>query len=239
MVSIRPGWPLTIFVAIFFPVFVGLGIWQLNRANEKAQLEAQIQAGREVRLLAPAETPVLYQHYQVSGRLDNRHLWLLDNRTHQGRAGYEVWLPLVTDSGWYLVSAGWVAGSSDRHQLPDVVLPNDYRPWLAQTRPLSRTITLDQAEQNSHWPQRIQTLDPDLMAAQLDRSKPLGLLQLTEGQPGVGPIIWTPTVMTAQRHRGYAVQWFGMAVALVLMYVYAGYRFAQPTQTNSHKEDSE
>lgn len=239
MVSFRPGWPLTVFVAVFMPVFISLGVWQLNRADEKAQLEAQIQAGRQVKVLSPGASPVLYQHYQLSGQLDSRHLWLLDNRTHQGNAGYEVWLPLVTDSGWYLVSAGWVDGGRDRQQLPVVELPNGVRPWLAQSRPLSQSMTFGEAELSRQWPQRVQQLDPELMAAQLNRPEPLGLLQLTEGQPGVGPIVWTPTVMSAQRHRGYALQWFAMAVALLLMYFYAGYRFAQSTKSNSQKEDQE
>jgi surfeit locus 1 family protein len=239
MVSFRPGWLLTLFVAVFLPVFISLGVWQLNRAEQKTQLQASIAAGRQVQLLTPGESPPLYQHVQLTGRLDSRHLWLLDNRTHQGQAGYEVWVPLVTDDGWYLASAGWVAAEASRLQLPRLDLPNVRRPWLAQVRPLSQAVVLADSEPDRHWPQVIQSIDPEVMAAQLGRPTALGLLQLSPGQAGVGPVIWTPIVMTAERHRGYAVQWFAMATALLLMYLYAGGRLAKTVQHSTHKEDIE
>lgn len=247
MLSFRPGWLLTLFVVVFLPVFVSLGVWQLNRAEQKAQLQAIIEAGRQVQLLAKGESPQLYQQVQLTGRMDNRHQWLLDNRTYQGRVGYEVWVPLITDDGWYLASAGWVAAMTRRQQLPQLILPNVRRPWLAQARPLSRSVVLADSETVRYWPQVIQSINPALMAEQLGRSAPLGLLQLSTGQTGVGPVIWTPIVMTAERHRGYAIQWFAMAVALLLMYLYAGRRLAKTVQYSKdetaqhsrHEEDIE
>lgn len=233
-VTFHPGWPLTVFVGVFLPVFVALGSWQLNRAEQKAQLSARIDAGRQVELLPAGARPEDYQHYQLDGRLDSRHVWLLDNRTHKGQAGYEVWVPLNTDQGWYLVSAGWVAGGADRRRLPEIELPEVRRPWLAQARPLSESVVLERTPTQPGWPSVVQSLVPAAMAEQLGRSEPLGLLQLTEGQAGVGPVIWTPTVMSEARHRGYAVQWFAMAAALLLMYLYAGRRQPKPA---SKKED--
>lgn len=238
MLNFRPGWLLTVFVAVFLPVFIGLGSWQLNRAEQKAQLSAQLEAGRAVQDLPAGSVPTLYQHYQLKGRLDGRHLWLLDNRTYQGQAGYELWVPMITDQGWYLVSAGWVAGTGDRQQLPQPVVPKAKQPWLAQGRPLSQTVVLAETTSVSTWPQLLQTLDPKAMAEQLGWDEPLGLLQLSAGQPGVGPVIWTPTVMTAERHRGYAVQWFAMAVALLLMYIYAGWRVSASSQPSEHEDDT-
>lgn len=239
MLNFRPGWLLTLFVAVFFPVFVSLGVWQLNRAEQKAQLQASIDAGRQVELLPAGAPAQLYQHYQLSGRLDGQHLWLLDNRTHQGQAGYEIWVPLVSGDGWYLASAGWVAGGASRQQLPVPELPNTERPWLAQARPLSQTVVLADTPTEVHWPQVIQSLDPSIMAQQLGWSEPLGLLQLSPGQTGVGPVVWTPIVMTVERHRGYAMQWFGMAVALLLMYLYAGRRLAKTLNPSRHKENTQ
>jgi len=237
MLSFRPGWLLTVFVAVFLPVFVSLGVWQLNRAEQKSQLSASIEAGRQVELLPSGASPQLYQHYQLTGQLDGDHLWLLDNRTYQGRAGYEVWAPMVTDDGWYLASAGWVAATASRSRLPQIELPEASRPWLAQARPLSQAVVLADSDIERHWPQVVQSIDPDVMAEQLGQAKPLGLLQLSPGQAGVGPVIWTPIVMTVERHRGYALQWFAMAVALLLMYLYAGRRFAKTVKHTRQEED--
>ncbi|PTY37572.1 hypothetical protein BGP77_13830 [Saccharospirillum sp. MSK14-1] len=237
--SFRPGWLLTLFVAVFLTVFISLGIWQLNRAEQKAQLQASIDSGQQVELLPSGAVPRLYQHYQLTGQLDGDHLWLLDNRTHQGQAGYEVWAPLLTDDGWYLASAGWVAASARREQLPHLELPEIRRPWLAQSRPLSQAVVLAETELEHQWPQVVQAIDPVVMAEQLHKAEPLGLLQLSPGQAGVGPVIWTPIVMTVERHRGYAVQWFAMAVALLLMYLYAGRRLAKTVKHSRHEEDLE
>jgi surfeit locus 1 family protein len=39
---------------------------------------------------------------------------------------------------------------------------------------------------------------------------------------------WPTVSMTPQRHYGYAVQWFGLAVALLVMYIAHGVRRARP-----------
>lgn len=236
-VNFRPGWRLTAFTLVFLPVFLSLGQWQLNRAEQKTQLEGRIAAGeRSVTVLAPGEPPEDFRRYQLTGRLDADHLWLLDNRTHRGRSGYEVWAPLVTDSGWYLASLGWVAGEARRDTLPEVRVPTVRRPWLVQGRPAGETIQLAETDPENAWPQRIQALDTAAMAERLGRDAALGLLQLEPGQAGVGPVIWTPSVMSAERHRGYALQWFAMAAALLMMYLYAGRRSAERTKSEENTE---
>lgn len=228
IVNFRPGWLLTLFVGVFLPLFLVLGVWQLNRAEQKTQLLEQIEAGQQtVRTVPPNAEPQAYQRYRVPGRLDSEHIWLVDNRTHHGRVGYEVWAPLLTDDGWYLASLGWIAGGVSRQQLPAVSVPDGERAWLGQWRPLSDAIVLAETPLTDRWPQVIQKIKPDAMAARMEREPPQGLLQLEAGQPGVGPVIWTPTVMSPQKHRGYALQWFAMATALALMYLYAGRRLAR------------
>lgn len=235
-----PGWLLTIFVAFFLPLFVYLGFWQLGRAHEKAELESQILAGQQSIQAVPEQGELIaYQRYRLSGRLGANFAWLLDNRTHQGQAGYEVWVPLITDQGWYLASLGWFAGGADRQSLPELLIPDQERDWIGQGRPLSRQFVLADTPLTDQWPQVIQTVEPDAMAAKMGWDAPLGLLQLEASQPGVGYIIWQPSVVPQARHQGYAVQWFAMALALLLMYIYAGLRLpsSQPAQKGS--EDRE
>lgn len=223
--TFRPGWRLTVFVGVFLPLFVVLGVWQLTKAERKTQLTARIEAGQNsVRSIPRERDPELYQRYRLSGRLDDNHLWLLDNRTFEGRVGFEVWAPLITGHGWYLVSLGWTAGTSDRQRLPPVSVPTGTRTWVGTWRPLSDSLVLAETPLTDDWPQVIQKLRPAAMADRMQRPPPRGLVQLEAGQPGVGPVIWTPTVMSAARHRGYAFQWFAMAAALLMMYGFAGRR---------------
>lgn len=231
-----PGWLLTIFVAVFFPLFLYLGFWQLNRAQEKAELEAQILSGQQsIQSLPEQGEPVAYQRYSLNGRLDADFAWLLDNRTWQGQAGYEVWVPLFTESGWFLASLGWLPAGVSRADLPELTVPTQRRDWVAQWRPLTRQFVLAKTPLTGQWPQVIQALEPANMASQMDLPEPLGLVQLEGGQPGVDRVIWQPSVVSKTRHQGYAVQWFAMALALALMYIYAGLRLPN---TNSGIDQS-
>lgn len=234
----RPGWRLTVFVGVFLPLFVTLGVWQLNRADQKTQLVARIEAGQaSVKSLNRQTEPQPYQRYAVTGRLSTERVWLLDNRTHEGRVGYEVWVPLVTDHGWYLVSLGWVSGTGDRQRLPEVELPAGERRWIGQSRPLSDSIVLGETPLADQWPQVVQRIQPQAMAERMRLPEPKGLLQLEAGQAGVGPVIWTPTVMSPERHQGYAVQWFAMAIVLLMMYGYAGWRRSDRRSTSTTGEN--
>lgn len=224
--SFRPGWRLTLFVGFFLPLFLVLGVWQLNRAEQKTQLLAQIELRQQTVIPLPADEPTDYQRYNVRGRLDPDHLWLLDNRTYRGEVGYEIWAPLITERGWHLASLGWVSGGGDRQQLPAIAIPAEERLWVGRWRPVSDTLVLSESPLTQQWPQVIQRLKPSVMADRMQREPPRGLLQLEAGQPGVGPVIWTPAVVTPMRHQGYAIQWFAMAGALCLMYLYAGRRMA-------------
>lgn len=225
--TFKPGVALTIFVAVFLPLFVALGFWQLNRAEQKTQLEAQLQARTVIEPLTANTDPVDYQWYRVTGALDASTPWLLDNRTWEGQVGYEVWVPLDAGNRWYLASLGWVRGSADRRQLPELAIPSGNRAWVGQWRPLSDSIVLEDTPLTEQWPQVIQAIAPQAMAEKMQRQAPAGLLQLTEGQPGVGQVIWTPSVMSAEMHTGYALQWFAMAVALAGMYGFAGIHFGR------------
>ena len=74
----------------------------------------------------------------------------------------------------------------------------------------------------SAWPRVIQTLDMTLMAEQLDGDWRLFpyTLRLAANEPGVLVRDWPAVNMSSATHRGYAVQWFAMATALVLLYLY-------------------
>ncbi|MGB1774590.1 MAG: SURF1 family cytochrome oxidase biogenesis protein, partial [Arenicellales bacterium] len=77
-----------------FALLIGLGIWQLQRADEKqawfdsyrARIsEAPIQI--TARLLGPDRSNF---PAEVRGRFDGEGQFLWDNRTHQGQPGFHV-----------------------------------------------------------------------------------------------------------------------------------------------------
>ena len=82
-----------------FVLLSGLGLWQLDRAEQKRQLldRYEVKAGTErIRLGAPMEVDgaLRYQPAEVQGVMDTRHQFLLDNKVDQGRVGYHVLTPV-------------------------------------------------------------------------------------------------------------------------------------------------
>lgn len=84
-----PGWPLWIFLLAFLPLLIFLGFWQLDRADEKRQMQAQMDANRgavaqtltELQQQADPSWRPLY----LEGQFDPEHIWLLDNRIRGAR----------------------------------------------------------------------------------------------------------------------------------------------------------
>jgi surfeit locus 1 family protein len=105
-------------------LFLSLGRWQWGRAELKRELWAQFDRGTG-EVVSPGTRPMAelprYARVRIEGRWEPRRQFLLDNRTHDGRAGYEVLTPLWLDDGRVvLVNRGWVPFGGYRDRLPDV-----------------------------------------------------------------------------------------------------------------------
>jgi len=78
---------------------VSLGRWQVNRGDEKAARQSMFEARtRETPLVlggssGPADA-LLYRRVRVAGEWLPEGLVFIDNRIHDGRAGFEVIAPL-------------------------------------------------------------------------------------------------------------------------------------------------
>ena len=226
----RFDWKLSLLTALLLPLLLTLGFWQLSREQEKLAIQAQYDARRgqpPVPLDALDATQDLqYVEAVVSGQADNARTFLLDNRIHEGRAGYEVLVPLQTDSGWLVfVNRGWIAQGASRADLP-VPAPLPERVSLRGSIyvPVGGAFVLGADLVGEGWPRVVQTLDTELMAAQLEREADWRLfpytLRLAEGENGVLVRDWPVISTSPEKHRGYAVQWFAMALAFVLLYLY-------------------
>ena len=80
-------WRLLVFSGVFLPLLVSLGVWQLNRAEEKQVLLEQWQQEAENLAWQDMVSGDLTSGRPVSltGMYGSRN-WLLDNRTREGGA---------------------------------------------------------------------------------------------------------------------------------------------------------
>jgi surfeit locus 1 family protein len=235
---------MTLIALLLLAIFVSLGRWQWDRAAEKRALWADFAAadgttadgrtGTDVIALGSRSTAELprYQRVRVRGLLDARRQFLLDNRTHEGRAGYEVLTPLVLEDGrTLLVNRGWVPFTGFRDRLPDVSMDSG-----AAAGAVTLSGRLDELptaglqsgraapSRESEWPKitSFPTL-PQLEAA-IGRSIEPRVLLLDRDAPFGYTRDWRPPGTPPERHWSYAIQWWSFAALLVVLYVLLSFR---------------
>ncbi len=117
---------MTALTAALCVLFVYLGRWQWDKGiRRQAEWDEFARGADPAVALGPRDVMALarFQHVEVAGRFDPAHQFLLDNITHDDRAGYDVLAPLALDDGRVLlVDRGWVPFSGYRGRLPDVRL---------------------------------------------------------------------------------------------------------------------
>ena len=95
-------------------LLVNLGFWQMRRAHAKEFLLERLAQRTQ---LAPVTLDQLLSHgsdladypLQVTGRFLEQYSLLLDNRSHNGIAGYQVLTAFLTEGRILLVNRGWIA----------------------------------------------------------------------------------------------------------------------------------
>ncbi len=211
----------TLLLAPALALLAWLGNWQLHRAAEMRTLAAAFEASDAPPVpLPPAADAPRYRHVVISGRYDPAHQFLLDNMTHGGAAGYRVLTPLTTDGGdTVLVDRGWVPLGASRAQLPSLAVGADQRTVTGRLDALPRAGIAPPAAVTSGWPRVLNY--PPLAAFAVALARPVypRLVLLDAGAADGFVRDWQPTGLSADRHVGYAVQWYALALTLLVLYV--------------------
>jgi len=211
------------------PLLLWLGNWQLDRAEQKKQIETEVAAALAANPVpldqVLAKKSPNYSQAAFTALLDNQHIWLLDNRIYQGQAGYEVLVMAQTNQQSVWVSLGWIVASPNRQILPTVQLPDTEVSLNGTLYRSAEDMLILQAEQlEQGWPKRIQRIDFELMQNNMDSEVAPWVVYLNNSNSVALQPIWEPTNMSSLTHTGYAVQWFAMATFLTLFYLYTCFK---------------
>lgn len=225
------NWKLMIFVVLCLPVLLRLGFWQLDRAEQKRTILAEQQTLAEQPAVdyqqLDAGQFANYRNVSVQARWLPR-IFLLDNQTWQGKFGYEVIQAAQLENGQLLlVSRGWIQGSLDRKQLPQVDTPAGIQLLSGYLYQPQATLQLAETETSTGWPRVIQAVELEKLYKQVGitgRMPPLFLLRLDQYNPAVLTSHWQIVNVLPEKHTGYAVQWFLMAAVLVILFLVASFR---------------
>lgn len=230
--------PVPAILALFFlALLLGAGFWQLGRAQDKRDLQVE-QAYRSVkeplvitpRLTDDARIERLRNRRAVAtGHYRGDRQYLLDNRTHRQVAGYHVLTPLRLEDGrvHVLVNRGWVPTGPDRARLPDVAVSGDrLRETGTIVAPPSPGLSLGATGFDAPgWPRVIQQVDMARIAEQLGSPVLPFVLRLSPDSSHGYIREWqVRTGLSPERHVGYAVQWFALAAALVVLCAWVAVR---------------
>lgn len=221
----HPGWKMTFFAGVLLPVLISLGIWQLDRAEEKRRLEEQMLDRIGALPAPPGESLSDFERLRLSGTYEAERTFLLDNQTHAGEVGYGVITSFLADDGRrWLLHRGFLTGDPGRRSLPVVRTPAGHLTLTGLVWPeLGMMPAYGADEWSAGWPKLVQRFEVERMAAILDNTVPREI-RLEAGQPGVFVPAVTSLNMPAAKHTGYAVQWFGLAIVLICGYLYFGFR---------------
>ncbi|BEU95467.1 SURF1 family protein [Acidovorax sp. DW039] len=233
----RTQWVLFIVITVAaiaaMTVTAMLGRWQLGRAQEKLDYQAQIETRAAMLPLKGADLPVdisaegaalLHRAVALEGRWLPEHTVYLDNRQMNGRPGFFVLTPLLLHDApvVLLVQRGWIPRNfQDRTQLPQVETPSGWIQVKGRVAAAPSRLYELGAGESALGSSRIRQ-NLDLAAFRSETRLPLwGLTVVQVGEASEGLLRDWPVVASGvDKHYGYAFQWFGLCGLIALLYVW-------------------
>ena len=243
--SFRPRLVPSLVAAILLPLFLYLGYWQLQRAEEKRLLQAEYDsraAGPAIKGEPRLQPPAALQFYKVvaKGYYEPDRQILIDNRVHQGQVGYDVITPLrLQDSNVrLLVNRGWIPLGEDRQHLPAVDTPQDLQEISGvATVPSEKVFMLAEPEPLDHgWQPVWENMDMARFAAAVPYPvQPVVVLLDPDSPAGGFTRDWIRLDAGIAVHQGYAFQWFMLAGALIAIYLFMSLRGSDADKQEENK----
>lgn len=229
---------------LLIPVFVYLGFWQIARYHEKQNQQQALESRFNLPIIngmIDFDPTMRYRKLQITGQFLNKRQIYLDNQIVKGQVGYRVLTPFqpIGQSDILLIDRGWIPIGKSRDEMPII------KPVLGQ-QTLIGTINLptngiqlsnlfnktqNKANHQISWPLRVQRIDFENLASLLSQKLSPFILQLNPQDPhgfNIQPITFNPP---PSRHLGYAIQWFAMALAVLIYYLVINH-YRKPIKTD-------
>ncbi len=233
-IRFRIRWIPLLATVIVAAIGVSLGQWQTRRGDEKQAIQAKMAA----RQSAPAMTlenaagidvaGAEFRHIKLRGRFVPTWVTYLENRPYNGVPGFYVLMPFkITGSAEsaILIERGWAPrDANDRTRVPVVPTPADEIEIEGVIRSdAGHLLQLGAAEAP-----RPGAIMQNLDIAAYARASQLPLAPFVVEQSGEikdGLVRdWPAPSLGIDRHRGYAVQWYALALMAVIFFVVTGFR---------------
>lgn len=211
-------------MAIFVMLTLWLGHWQTRRAGEKQVIQDRLD---ELANVPPISIPAklvgaqaLAQHrVEVRGTYLNEKTVFIDNRVYRNRPGYHVITPMqISGTGILIaINRGWVPADPRREILPRVPAFQDEQTVRGvAVKPLERAYELS-------GPVAAGPVKQNLALDRLGEEWGMPLQPVVVQQTGEVPdgLVrdWMRPDAGADTHRAYALQWYVMSIAGLMLWI--------------------
>ena len=216
---------ILIFAIIFVPITISLGLWQIERANEKKVIISNydkllvstpiaLQKEQPLENWQPIETVGAYQDLVVYE----------DNAINSGKAGFKVYHLFQNGDGTFIfVHRGFIERNLIKNNLPSLDTPVGKRNIKGTTLFKQNNTFVKNIEESDI--RIIQEFNTSVLIERFpilkDRYLHPFLFNLDVRDADKFQPIEKPVNMTATKHIGYAIQWFGLCAALIILTIYA------------------
>ncbi len=255
-------WIAVVLTVVSVGILIKLGLWQLDRGNEKLRYEQQLseRAQQSPRSLDGVISELQNSRTQAQDLSEQQSLnglkvdvtletssglvILLDNQINQGTVGYVIYmLGEVQGQGkqflrkhQLLIDLGFVVASRDRRELPqlgNITLPTNMSGRL-YTRSVN-PLSHELALENT-TPKRIQNINITALSEYTGQEVLPFVFQPQSLESWPYELLWRPTAMKSEKHFGYSFQWFVMAAVLLLLIMLIGYRYLKKTPITENQD---
>lgn len=205
---------------VLLAAFVTLGFWQLDRAAEKREIRDAFDAEGEYVTLSAIASYERFAPLKATGRYLEQRQILIENVVLDGRLGYYVITPFEfsADQPLLLVNRGWLPKEADETATLPIAVSGREQEIRGRVGRLPRVgIRPGRAfDDDAGWPRRAVWPETQEVAAALGREV-LPFVLLADPEPSSGlKRRWQPQEIGPMRHLGYAVQWFALALAVIV-----------------------
>ena len=216
---------ILIFAIIFVPITISLGMWQIERANEKKLIIANYDKLLVSAPIALQKNQMLnnWQPIETTGTYEDTIVYE-DNAINNGKAGFKVYHLFRNDDGTFIfIHRGFIERNLIKNNLREVEIPTEKKLIYGTTLFKQNNTFVKNIEESDS--RIIQEFNASLLIDKYPMLKDkylhpflfnLDIRDVNKYQP-----IEKPVNMTASKHIGYAIQWFGLCAALIILTIYA------------------
>lgn len=224
------------FIATVLLVALGiaLGNWQTRRADEKTAVQQKLterSAGEPLRIGAEPLAPeaVEFRTVSVTGEFVPDWPVFLDNRPQDGKVGFYLLMPLrIAGSNQHvLVARGWLPRYTAEHdRLPAFDTPSG----TVTVTGTARTSMGKVMQLGDPTPVARRAILQNIELAQFSAAsgmalQPFFIEQLSPAAQGdTMARAWPAPALGVDKHKGYAFQWYALALMALLFFVITGFR---------------